>query len=264
MRRLVPALLLLPLLSGCVDPSVQAPLRPLTEAELRPFYVDSPPQPLPAYTAFTLGESYVPGGTVQGWKATNVVPLYSGRGQNVVLAAHLQPDGRITGAAPLQTGPAETLQYTLSMNGNNALAGGLCPVDGLEATAGVKVHLPELAFFYRFAEVQQAMQSLTSPIPKERGLRYDLQAYEQPGSQVRVNLVYVSEDTTVQGEQRCVRGYEQSGRSSASQDNIRVNLKLSRGWNALLRTETRSYAGQTHVSHITWTTVPREVIERWL
>ncbi|PTA68094.1 hypothetical protein C8263_08430 [Deinococcus arcticus] len=257
--------LLLPFLSGCVDPSVQAPLRPLTEAELRPYYVDAPPQPLPVYTAFRLGESYVPGGTVEGWKARNVVPLYSLRGQSAVLAAHLQPDGRLTGAAPLQTGPAETLQYTLSMRGNNSLAGGLCPVDGLKATAGVKVHLPEVAFFfYRFADVQQGAQPLTSPIPEERRLHYDLRAYDKPTSPARVDLVYVSEDLTVQGEQRCVRGYEQSGQISTYQDNIRVNFKLSRGWNALLRTETRSSAGQTHVSHITWTTVPRDVIERWL
>ncbi len=76
MRRLLSCLLLFPLLSGCGDQLTQDAPRPLTEAELRPYYVDTPAQPLPEYTAFTLGESYQPGGTVTGWKGTNVVPLY--------------------------------------------------------------------------------------------------------------------------------------------------------------------------------------------
>jgi hypothetical protein len=266
MRRLLllPYLLLLPLLSGCDDQSKQNPLRPLTEAELRPYYVDSPTQPLPEYTAFTLGESYTPGGTVADWKEQKVVPLYFRLGQNLVPAAQLQPDGRITGAAPLKPGMTETLQHIFSIGGANAWLGGLCVVDGLKATAGINVVQPEASFFIlRFSDLRQRIQPLTSPVPTERVLSHDLKVYDQQLDRATSRLVYVSEDVTVQGEQRCVSGYEQGDRISVAQDNIHVNLKLTKGWNALVRLSTYSFGSVTSVADVVWTTVPQEAIERW-
>lgn len=257
----MPSLLLLPLLSGCVT---QAPLRLLTEAELRPYYVDGPTQPLPEYTAFTLGESYQPGGTVADWKTTKAVSLYSRVDRNLVPAAQLQPDGHITGAALLKPGATEALQFTLSMGDQNAWQSGSCVVDGLKATAGVNVFLPEVtAFILRLSDLQQSIQPLTSPAPTERVINHDLRAYDTPLTRAQSRLVYVSEDVTVKGEQRCIRGFEQDHRISVAQDNIRVNLKLHRGWNALIRASTYSFGDKTIVSDIIWTTVPHEIVERW-
>jgi len=181
-------------------------------------------QPLPEYTAFTLGESYQPRGTVTDWKNTKVLPLYSRVNQNLVPAAQLQPDGRITGAAPLKFGATESLQFTLSMGDQNAWSGGLCVVDGLKATAGVNVFLPESSFFIlRLSDLQQSLQPLTSPVPTERVILHDLRAYDKPLTSAQSRLVYVSEDVTVTGEQRCLRGSEQNNQIFVSQDNIRVN-----------------------------------------
>ncbi|MFK7601061.1 hypothetical protein ACI3L1_02480 [Deinococcus sp. SM5_A1] len=266
MRRLLllPALLLLSLLAGCDGQSRQTPLRPLTEAELRPYYVDSPTQPLPEYTAFTLGEFYTPRGTVANWKEPKVVPLYSRFGQNLVPAAQLQPDGRITGAAPLKSARTENLQAIFSIGGANAWLGGLCVVDGLKEIANINVAQPEASFFIlRFSDLQQRIQPLTSPVPTERVLGRDLTVYDQQLDRATSRLVYASEDVTVQGEQRCVSGYEQGDRISVSQDNIHVNLKLTKGWNALVSLSTSSYGSVTRVADVVWTTVPPEAIERW-
>lgn len=272
MRRLLSCLLLLPLLSACDGQSAQEPLRPLTEAELRPYYVDSPKPPLPEYTAFTLGESYQPTGMVTDWKQTKVVPLYARSDRNLVPAGQVQPDGRMTGTAPLKPGRTETLQFLLSIGGSNAWQGGLCVVDGLKATAGVNVVLPASQYFVlRLSDLRQSLQPLTSPVPTERVLGHDLQAYEKdtPFQRATSALVYVSEDVTVQGEQRCLSGYEQGNRISVAQDNIDVNLKLTRGWNALLRQSEPAEGnqprpeGSAYVTDIVWRTVPHEVIERW-
>ncbi len=272
MRPLLSCLLLLPLLSGCDGQSTQEPLRPLTEAELRPYYVDSPQPSLPEYTAFTLGESYQPTGTVKDWKQTKVVPLYARSDRNLVPAGQVQPDGRMTDTAPLKPGGTETLQYILSTGSSNAWQGGLCVVDGLKATAGVNVIRPELeSFVLRLSDLRQGLQPLTSPIPTERGLGHDLQAYETdtPFQSATSALVYVSEDVTVRGEQRCLTGYEQGNRIRVDQDNIHVNLKLTRGWNALVRLSEPAEGnrqrpeGSAFVTDIVWMTVPHEVIERW-
>lgn len=272
MRRALSCLLLLPFLSGCDGPSTQEPLRPLTDAELRPYYVDSPRPPLPGYTAFTLGESYQPTGTVKDWNQTKVVPLYARADRNLVPAGQVQPDGRMTGTAPLKPGRTETLQFLLSTGGSNAWQFGVCVVDGLKATAGVNVIRPASQYFVlRLSDLRQGLQPLTSPVPTERVLGHDLQAYETetPFQSATSTLVYVSEDVTVQGEQRCLTGFEQGTRISVAQDNIYVNLKLTRGWNALVRLsepaagDRQRPEGSASVTDVVWTTVPHEVIERW-
>ncbi len=107
------------------------------------------------------------------------------------------------------------------------------------------------------------MQPLTSPVPTERGLGHDLKVYDKQLDRATSQLVYVSEDVTVQGEQRCISGFEQFNRVSASQDNIHVNLKLTKGWNALVRLSIDSDGSVTRVADVTWITVPKEAIERW-
>lgn len=266
-RRVLASLLLLPLLSGCVAPPPPAPMRSLAPEELLPHYVAGPDLPLPDHTAFTLGTSYQPGGTVVGWRASRAVPVFRFIEGRPVEVAQLQPDGAITGAPLLQPGPAVSLQADLSGYGSNVGGrGAVCPVDGLKATAQVQVQLPvpdTEGFALRVEDSRLGVQPLYSPIITHIALRWDVGAYETPNSTTAYHLVYVAEDVTVQGEQRCIGGYEQDGRISIDQDNVRVNLTLSRGWNALLRNATWTYVGDTFVNEITWTTLPREIVERW-
>ncbi|MBB5362498.1 hypothetical protein [Deinococcus humi] len=195
-----------------------------------------------------------------------MVPLYAGPDQTLVPAAQLQPDGRITGATPLKPGRTETLQSILSMGG---WVGGLCVMDGLKAAASINVVLPESTYFFvRLSDLQQQMQPLTSPpVPAGRVLSHDLQAYDQQFALAMSQLVYVPEDVTVQGEQRCLRGFEQSNSISVNQNSIQVNLKLTRGWNALVRlntsTDKQNNGAGILLSDTVWRTVPHEAIERW-
>ena len=129
-------------------------------------------------------------------------------------------------------------------------------VNGLKATAGINVVRPESDYFIlSVSDLQQ------------RVLSHDLSAYDKPLTLVRSELLYVSEDVTVQGEQRCLQGVGNGEVVSVEQGNIHVNLKLTRGWNALVRlvtpAEEQGPPGGAFVADVVWMTVPHEVIERW-
>lgn len=253
MTRLLAVLPIL-LLSAC-NPPQQAPLRPLSDAELLPYYVAEPRQSLPEFTSFPLGERFVVEGTVQPWKATTPVPFGTFVKSTWVEDGKIQPDGQFRWS--VVGSDQESLHNLLSIGYANAV-GGLCPVDELRATSQVPVTLAHsLSIPVRALTAQVAPQ--TSPVPTEVPLRLNLDAYAAAGWLTSARLIYVDQDVTVTGEQRCITGYEQFSNIQVAQEDIRVNLVLGRGWNLLLRRYTR--AGD--VAEITWQALPADGTKRW-
>lgn len=254
MTRLLAVLPIL-LLSAC-NPPQQAPLRPLSDAELLPYYVAGPRQPLPEFTSFPLGERFVVEGTVQPWKATTPVPFGLYVKSTWVEAGQVQPDGQFRWS--VAGSEQESLHNLLSIGYANAV-GGLCPVDELRATSQVPVTLAQSPSIpVRALTAQVAPQ--TSYVPTEVALRLNLDAYATTGWTPSESLIYVDRDVTVTGEQRCITGYEQFNTIRVQQENIRVNLALGRGWNLLLRHYIRT--GE-NIAEITWQALPAEVTKRW-
>ncbi|WP_189071014.1 hypothetical protein [Deinococcus radiotolerans] len=262
MRLLLVGLFIAPLLSGCGNPGTQTPLVNLSPDEVRPHYVNGPRLPFPDFTAFTLGETYALNGLVASWRATRPVPLYmfSATGQDVPVG-EVQPGGQITGTAPLGGDQTVPLLQELG-TGSSTVPTAVCPVHELDALATVTLQVSRQMPHYKLKDVTVSVTPQTSPVTTVAPIVPDLTAYGVVGWP-DVRWVYAAQDVTVRGEQRCVSGYRQGSTRTFAQENVRVNFSLTRGWNALLRRSTSSYAGETSIHDVEWTTLPREAVERW-
>lgn len=230
--------------------------------ELLVYYVDTPVTLPPKYTAFGLGETYRPGGRLAGWSAAQAEPLFAPSNNAWIQVALLEPDGTITGAAPLKPGHAVSL-YDVLTSGMHRMpvTDGMCPVNGLSSWAKMMAQLPESDGLFREAEWVQWPFS-TEPVRSYQRLNTDLRAYTTDMTSASVHLVYVEEDVKIMGQQRCISGTINGRYTWIDQGNIQVNMTLTRGWNALLRRVTPSEVGEMTVLDIEWATLAPDALER--
>ncbi|WP_293914480.1 hypothetical protein [Deinococcus sp.] len=257
-------------LSGCGDtdgPGVG--YRSLTEVELKALYTETPPTTLPVQSSTSLGEDYDFSGSVTGWKATAPLKLYfspTSAAPPVTADGVLGTDAQLAASLKrlAQAKPEQSLMGTLQGRGGTSY----CPVDTIKLSDTVKVNALDINLVYFLKDRQVPVASLvrpqTSPVPIFGFLRLASSVPER-----RDRLIWSPETVIVQGEQRCLGGTQlldiSPPQQNVEQINTLVNIRLERGWNALIGTESAIYDAKRGFSSYTttWTALPAAELAKW-
>ncbi|THF68434.1 hypothetical protein E7T06_16530 [Deinococcus sp. Arct2-2] len=253
-------------LSGCGEG-----YRELTLTELQPLYVSVPSAPLPDLTSSPLGENYVPSGTVMDWKASAPLKIYSDinrHGQPEEAAGTISPVGTLSIQEHLLL-RAEAPRALSKTFGAQQTATNYCGINNVKASGDPEVRSASSSYSYYLKDIAELAQSASSPAlqPQTSPIaQYGRIQSAELNSGEYAQLMWTPEDVTIKVETECIQGTEQvNGSRNISQTKILINLKLIRGWNALIREYRSEFTAPNgvHVSSVVWSALPAEKLTRW-
>lgn len=245
--------------------------RDLSLTELQALYVAVPSTPLPDVTSSPLGENYLPSGTVMDWKASAPLKIYSDinrHGQPNEATGTILPTGTLSIEGPLLLS-AEAPRALSETFGTRQTATNYCRINTVKASSNPEVRTASTSYSYYLKDLGDtaqtnsvtALQPQTSPIPQYGSIQLASLRSEQ-----YAELLWTPEDVTIEVETECIQGTEQvNGSRNISQTKLLINLKLIRGWNALIREYRSEFTAPNgvHVSSVVWSALPAEKLTRW-
>jgi hypothetical protein len=245
--------------------------RDLSLTELQALYVAVPSTPLPDVTSSPLGENYLPSGTVMGWEASAPLKIYSDinrHGQPDEATGTISPTGVLSIEGPLLLS-AEAPRALSETFGTRQTATNYCGTNTVKASSNPEVRTTGTSYSYYLKDLVDtaqtnsvtALQPQTSPIPQYGSIQLAALRSEQ-----YAQLLWTPEDVTIEVEAECIQGTEQvNGSRNISQTKLLINLKLIRGWNALLREYKSGPTAPNGVSlsTVVWSALPAEKLTEW-